>query len=127
MPYIPSESNPAKPKRRSFSAEQKNVIVEEALAPGASVSHVARAHDLNTNQVFKWMREYQVKPRTARATPNLIPVVLRHDDTAARPLLQAPTDAATASIELHFPKGRVCLTGAVDSAALRIVLEHLAT
>jgi transposase len=52
MPYHPPETTLPKPKRRSF---KKKLIVEDALAPGASVSRVARAHDLNTNQVFKWM------------------------------------------------------------------------
>jgi transposase-like protein len=57
MSYIPPESKPTKPKCRSFTAEQKKTIAEEALSAGASVSRVARTHDLNTNQVFKWMRE----------------------------------------------------------------------
>jgi transposase len=127
MPYIPPESNLAKPKRRSFSAEQKNVIVEEALAPGASVSRVAHVHDLNTNQVFKWMREREVKPRAACATPTLIPVVLHQGNTAAKPCAQAPAIAVAGTIELHLSKGRVCLTGTVDPGALRIVLECLGT
>jgi len=127
MPYLPPESNPAKPKRRSFSAEQKKVIVEEALAPGASVSRVARVHDLNTNQVFKWMREHQVRPLVACATPALIPVVLHHGDTAMMPCAQEPAIAATGTIELHLPKGRVCLTGTVETGALRMILEHLST
>jgi transposase len=59
IPYIPPESKPTKPKRRSFTAEQKKTIAEETLSAGASVSRVARTHDLNTNQVFKWMREHQ--------------------------------------------------------------------
>jgi transposase len=125
MPYIPPESNPAKPKRRSFSAEQKNVIVEKALAPGASVSRVARVHDLNTNQVFKWMREHEAKPLAACATPALIPVVLHHGNTAAKPCPQEPVIAAAGTIELHLSKGRVCLTGIVDLGTLRMVLEHL--
>lgn len=127
MPYIPPESNPAKPKRRSFSAEQKNMIVEQAIAPGASVSRVARVHDLNTNQVFKWMREREVKPLAACATPALIPVVLHHGDTAAKRYAQEPAIAATGTIELHLSKGRVCLIGTIDPGALRIVLECLGT
>lgn len=111
MPYIPPESNPAKPKCRSFSAEQKNVIVEEALAPGASVYRVVRAHDLNTNQVFKWMGEHKAKPLAACATPTLIPIVLHHGNTDGKRCEQEPAIAAAGTIELHLSKGRVCLAG----------------
>ena len=124
MPYIPPESKPTKPKRRSFTAEQKKAIAEEALAPGASVSRVARAHDLNANQVFKWMREYQRKRHSESIAPTLIPVLLSHPNTVG-PVLPEPAVAATGTIELHFPRGRVCLTGTVDPGALRMVLEYL--
>lgn len=33
-------------------------MVEETLAPGASVSVVARRHDVNANQVFTWRKQY---------------------------------------------------------------------
>jgi transposase len=42
--------------RRSWSAEEKRRIVEESLRPGASVSVVARRHDLNANLLFTWRR-----------------------------------------------------------------------
>ncbi|WP_371133601.1 RHS repeat-associated core domain-containing protein [Methyloversatilis sp.] len=32
----------------------KRAVVEASLAPGASVSRVARDHDINANQVFLW-------------------------------------------------------------------------
>jgi transposase len=125
MPYIPPESKPTKPKRRSFTAEQKKAIAEEALAPGASVSRVARAHDLNTNQVFKWMRECQGKRHSEPIAPTLIPVMLSHTDVAVMPAVVESSIMATGTIELHLPRGRVCLTGTVDPGALRIVLQHL--
>ena len=39
-------------KRQYRSPELKRQIVEETLVPGASVSRVARRHDVNANQVF---------------------------------------------------------------------------
>ena len=33
-------------------------MVEETLAPGASVARVARAHGVNANQVFGWRKLY---------------------------------------------------------------------
>jgi len=35
----------------------KRQIVAETQEPGASVSVVARRHDVNANQLFKWRRE----------------------------------------------------------------------
>ena len=43
--------------RRSWSAEGKRQIVEESRRPGASVSVVARRHDLNANLLFTWRRQ----------------------------------------------------------------------
>ena len=38
--------------RRFRSKAERRQIVEETMKPGASVSQVARAHDVNANQVF---------------------------------------------------------------------------
>jgi hypothetical protein len=45
--------------RRFRSKQERRQIVEETLKPGSSVSPVARAHEVNANQVFKWRRQYQ--------------------------------------------------------------------
>ncbi len=42
--------------RRTWSLDERQRIVAEALAPGASVAAVARRHGLNANLVFKWIR-----------------------------------------------------------------------
>ena len=44
------------PRRRRWTVEQKQQIVEETRAPGASVSLVARRYDINANLLFKWKR-----------------------------------------------------------------------
>ncbi len=43
-------------RRRHWSAQQKLAIVEETLAPGASVSAVARRHGVGANLVYRWRR-----------------------------------------------------------------------
>jgi len=43
-----------KPKLRSD--EDKALILEQALAPGANVSAVARAHGMDPSQLFGWRR-----------------------------------------------------------------------
>src|ERR1019366_10657032 len=63
-------------RRQYRSPELKRQMVEETLAPGASVARVARAHGVNANQVFAWRRQYQrglLKSRN-RAMPGLLAV-----------------------------------------------------
>ncbi len=43
--------------RRRWSDGAKARILEEALAPGANVSAVARAHHVSPQQVFAWRRQ----------------------------------------------------------------------
>src|SRR5262249_25892446 len=46
-------------KRRFRSTQERRQIVEETMKPGASVSLVARAHNVNANQVFHWRKQYR--------------------------------------------------------------------
>src|SRR5712672_2637095 len=54
-------------KRRNWPKAFKRQVVAETLEPGSSVSIVARRHDLNTNQLFKWRRE--MLPKAPPASP----------------------------------------------------------
>jgi transposase len=44
-------------RRRRWSAEQKQSIVAEAFAPGASVCEVARRVDLVPSLIYRWRQE----------------------------------------------------------------------
>jgi transposase len=46
-------------ERRRRSVEEKLATVRETFEPGASVSGVARRHQVNANQVFAWRKLYQ--------------------------------------------------------------------
>ncbi|KVZ44046.1 transposase [Burkholderia ubonensis] len=46
-------------QRRRRSVEEKFAIVRETFEPGATVSGVARRHQVNANQVFAWRKLYQ--------------------------------------------------------------------
>ena len=64
--------------RRNWSDALKRQIVGETLEPGSSVSIVARRHDVNANQLFKWRRE--LLPREAGAaieTGQMVPVTIQ--------------------------------------------------
>lgn len=92
--------------------------MEETLVPGASVSRVARRHDVNANQVFHWRKLYQ-EGRLGGSSGQFLPVKVSAD-----PLLQA--NLATGTMEIKVGKGVIRVVGAVDVQALRAVLECLA-
>lgn len=137
-------------KRRYRTIAERRSIVEETLAPGASVSKIARAHGVNANQLFGWRKMYNeglLSDANARRRPQssasqrsdrreadtvavLLPVTVAAEieppsDAGVIHDKQAINDAPSGTIELTFTKARVRITGAVDSAALRTILESL--
>ena len=109
-------------RRRGWSEAVKRQMVAETLEPGASVSIVARRHDVNTNQLFKWRRELLPKavPAMVEASP-MVPVEI----VAERPRHRRRVDRK-GIIEIEFGSGaRVSLRGEVAPAVLRQVIELL--
>ena len=124
-------------KRQHRSPELKLQIVQETLAPGASVARVARAHGVNANQVFAWRRRYRqgLLEVGNRATPGLLAVRVAEAPGAREPASDARAEAhgrdaetrrtSPGVIQVELPKGRLRLTGSVDTETLRVVLEAL--
>jgi transposase len=106
------------PKRRQYSEALKRQMVAETQVPGASVSIVARRHDVNSNQLFRWRR--QLLPKAALESSAMVPVEIVADgDRPRRP----DRDGV---IEIVFGGGaRVRLRGEVSSQTLRQVIELL--
>lgn len=50
------ETIEGKRSRRSWSDEEKQRIVSEAVVPGASVADIARRHGINANLLFNWRK-----------------------------------------------------------------------
>jgi transposase len=93
-------------------------MVAETLEPGASVSIVARRHDVNSNQLFRWRR--QLLPKAVEGGA-MVPVEIAPDE-GGRP---RRTDREGV-IEIAFGCGaRVRLRGEVSSETLRQVIELL--
>ena len=99
----------------------KRQIVAETRRPGSSVSVVARRYDVNATQVFKWRRQYEVG--SPEGDVRLVPVSVWASAGAAAGDLPR---AGGGTIEIELMSGaRVRVSGAVDGAALRQVLEQL--
>jgi len=105
-------------KRRQYSEALKRQMVEETLVPGASVSVVARRHDVNSNQLFRWRR--QLLPKAVVESGAMVPVEIAADDGRPR-----RTDREGV-IEIVFGCGaRVRLRGEVNRETLQQVIEQL--
>jgi len=123
-------------KRRRFSKEFRREVVQETLAPGASVAGVALKHRLNANLVFTWRRKLLPRLAPARArSVKLLPVTI----TDASAMVPAPAGESIASnkpvrryrvrgaIEIELNGARIVLKGTVNAEALRVVLAALAS
>jgi len=120
--------------RRRFTLEQKRGIVERSMKPGASVSRVAREHDVNTNQVFKWRRLHERGLLgVGRKAVSMLPVKIEDlPASTGRIVIQAhdaevkpPRATKTGSIEIELQGGRITVRGVVDRAALRVIIKML--
>ena len=111
-------------RNRSWPEALKREIVAASLAPGASVSMVARHYDVNANQVFDWRKRYRDEPDVLadRSVPQLIPVMVTAEQDAVAK--QPSSVAETIEIDLAG-KYRVRVSSGVDAQALRRVLDVL--
>ena len=107
-----------RPQRRQYSEALKRQMVAETQAPGASVSVVARRHDVHSNQLLRWRR--QLLPKAAVESGAMVPVELAPDaGRRSRPDREGV-------IEIAFGCGaRVRLRGEVSAETLRQVIELL--
>jgi transposase len=109
-------------RRRRWSDEDKARIVAECSAPGASVSMVARRHDLNTNLLFSWRRQFRQRPGGS-GEASLVPAVI----TAKEPVEDRPAETPRerqidlASNSAPRPTGRIEIV--LDSSR-RIIVDQ---
>jgi transposase len=68
--------------RRQYSEALKRQMVAETQVPGASVSIVARRHDVNSNHLFRWRR--QLLPKAALENGAMVPVEMAPDGDRPR-------------------------------------------
>jgi transposase len=134
--------------RGNYNLRFKLQVIKETLVPGASVSVVARRHDVNANVVFRWRKEFRdgkygdiaVSSRNGLPEPDFVEV--GHVDSAGEVRMlpppqkaggesvkapEPPTEGKTPGlIEIETAAGvKLRLSGRVDHRALRSVLAAI--
>lgn len=112
-------------RRRRWSADAKAAIVAESFAPGASVSAVARRHDISSSLLFLWRRQAtraQVAERGDGGMPaGFVPVAIAGCGG------ELPSREERAAIEIEVGAVRIRVRGTVDRRALCEVLAAVRT
>jgi transposase len=106
----PLEVSPGAPRRR-WSAAARDRILAEAMAPGANVSAVARAHGLKPQQLFGWRRQAM----SGAAAPSSEPKSSVMASTEA-----SPPEAAAPTPSMGFAD--VALLDGEAAAAIEVVV-----
>jgi transposase len=117
------------PQRQRRSIAEKRRMVEETLAPGASVARVARAYGVNANQLFGWRRLY-LAGRLGEPKPGmkLLPVRVSEGKSApveVEPALPELAPPRCGSIHVELRQAQVRIEGHADPALVRVLLECL--
>jgi len=111
-------------RRRLWSADEKRRIVAETFAPGASVSIVARRHDLNANMLFTWRRQVgAITALPAGDAVTFVPAAITAEPAAT---VSPASSVAAGRMEIVLASGdRVIVGTDVDAAALARVVKVL--
>lgn len=108
--------------KRVFATDFKAWLVAQASRPGVSVAALAMRHEINANQLRRWMRLEHLPQRAG--VPAVLPVVMaapaRGDERC-----EATVQAARAPIEIEVAHAVVRVHEGADAATLRMVLQEL--
>jgi transposase len=102
-------------RRRRWTDDAKQRIVEEAFRRGVPVLTVARRHDVDPSQIYDWRR--RLFPQISRGISGFAPVVVTPD---------CPAPSSRGQMEIVCVNGRrIIVDRDVDVAALLRVLAGL--
>ena len=93
-------------RRRRWSREDKLRILSEVGVAGASVSDVARRHDVTRQHLYQWRQELRRRQACVMAHPSLVPVEVSddHGSGSAAPAIRCHADHQR--IEILLCNGR---------------------
>jgi transposase len=109
-------------RRRRWSREDKLRILSEVGVEGASVSDVARRHDVTRQHLYQWRRELRLRHLATTGHPALVPVEVEdHPGPAAA--MATGHDAGHQRIEIVLGNGRILRAsiGLSDAVLMRLI------
>jgi transposase len=114
-------------RRRRWTPAEKRRIVEESLAPCASVIEVARQHDVHPNLLTVWRRQARTGSSGAvRAPRPESEVQFAAVSVAPEPSARSACAGTGGTIEIALASGvQLRITGAVDPATLTAAVAAL--
>jgi len=118
--------------RRQFSRDQKQAIVAE-VERGATVSEVARRHNIHSSLLFRWRRQFAGSTSvssTTKAEPTTSFLPVRVADPAPSTTMEPRSESSrrAAMIEIELVTGRKLRVGVdVDIVLLKRLIAALET
>lgn len=109
--------------KRYYSEQAKRLLVAQCLRPGASVSAIALANNMNANVLRKWMAKPELLRHSADTDTVLLPVSIDAPSPAAT---EVATTCASGTIQIDLRARQLRFDGAVDLDVFRVALEVLA-
>lgn len=115
-----SNSQRADTKRRTWSDEERDLIVRASLKKGTSVNAVARLYGVQPWQIYDWRKKArQAAQQTKAATLLSVHVTEPHQADKI-------DSKQSCSVVIEAQSTRITITGLIDATVVRTVLECLA-
>jgi transposase len=116
-----SKSEVVKPRRRQWSEEERQRIVQASLKAGTTVEAVARVYGVHASQIYDWRRQHRQKMKADKHSV-LVPVQV----TESARVAASESKQECNSVVIEARSVRVTLNGGIDAAVIATVLECLA-
>ncbi|HDZ74958.1 MAG TPA: hypothetical protein ENH55_19765 [Aurantimonas coralicida] len=119
-------------RRRPWPTSFKEQVVLETLVPGASVSAIARQHDIDTSLIYRWRRQCRVEKVDDVGGGRFLPVAISDQvpgtrgktEVATRTAGRSKPRRAASRIEIELAGGRTIRVDAgIDAEALARILD----
>jgi transposase-like protein len=115
-----SKPEAVRPKRRKWTVEERQKIVQASLQAGTTVDAVARVYGVNASQIYDWRKQHRQRRQDGKRSL-LIPVHVAEGVPVA-----APEAKQECSVVMEARSVRVTVSGCMDAVVIRTLLECLA-
>jgi transposase len=113
-------------RRRRWASAEKARIVDESLAPEASVAVVARRHDIHPNLLHLWRRQARTGALALVGADDAPRSEVRFAAVAMAPE-ERGSGVPSSVIEIEFTDGtRLRITGSAEAATVSALMKALA-